>query len=315
MNRTLCCCSPAYGAMMHALPRDASALKRMTEQQIFDQASPWVNRVPPQTEVALHAWAAKAISPTAKGLGDLGDLSELAGIGKKLKKVAKKIAKAPIKLVKAQVKIVKKAAKSSIVKKLARPLAYAVGAATGTIGVVAKADQIRTAARKAKAKMKTQAQEYGLTTEEQPAPEQPAAPEPVYQDQAPTVQPQYTQSAPAPQYQAPQQSFAPVQPQNAPPAPRQTFAPAPVQYEQPQYQAPQQTFAPAAVDPFANFNNVQRLAPADDEQEEKPKIVGLSTAGIMQSIKANPIPWTVGGLGLGFILYRAMNPSQRQRAY
>ena len=88
MNRTLCCCSPAYGAMMYALPRDASALKRMTEKQIVDQASPWVNRVPPQTEVKLHAWAAKAINPQATGLGDLGDLSELAGLGKKLKKAA-----------------------------------------------------------------------------------------------------------------------------------------------------------------------------------------------------------------------------------
>lgn len=299
MRRTHCPCSPAYGAIMHALPRDASVLKQMTEQQMFAQASPWVNRVPPQTEVKLHAWIAKSINPKATGLGDLGDLSELEGIGKKLKKLAKKIVKAPVKLVKAQVKIVKKAAKSKIVRKLARPLAYAVGAATGTIGIVAKADKIRTAARKVKAKIKAQAQEYGLTADaEQPAPEQPAAQEPVYQEQDQQQQSFAPEQPVAPQYST-QQSFAPRQQQAAP-----------------VYQAPQQTFAPAQADPFANFNNVQRLAPADGEQDEQPKIVGLSAAGIIENIKAHPIPWTLGGLGVGFVLYQAMNkPSQRQRAY
>ena len=300
MRRTLCHCSPAYGAIMHALPRDAVALKRMTEQQMINQAAPWVNRVPPQTELKLDTWTVQAVNPIAKGLGDLGDLAELEGLKKKLKKVAKKIAKAPIKLVKAQVKIVKKAAKSKVMKKIARPLAYAVGAVTGTVGVVAKADQIRNAALKAKAKMKAQAAEYGINSESEQSAAQPAA---IYQEQPSFAHEQ----APAPQYQT-QQSFAPVQPQYTQPAAPAYQAPAP------QYQT-QQTFAPAPVDPFANFNNVQRLQPADSEQEEQPKIVGLSAAGIMQSIKANPIPWTVGGLGLGFVLYRAMNPSQRQRVY
>lgn len=294
MRRTLCHCSPAYGAIMHALPRDASALKRMTEKQMVDQAAPWVNRVPPQTEVKLHAWVAKSINPTATGLSDLGDLSELEGIGKKLKKIAKKIVKAPVKLVKAQVKIVKKAAKSKVMKKIARPLAYAVGAVTGTIGVVAKADQIRNAALKAKAKMKAQAAEYGINSESEQSAQQPAA---IYQEQPSFA----TEQAFAPQYQT-QQTFAPVQyPANVTPIrEEQSF----VSTQQAQSQA-------------NNYGSpIQRLQPAD-EQEEQPKIVGISMAGIMESMKTNPIPWTVGGLGLGFVLYRALNnhPSQRQSAY
>lgn len=307
MRRTLCHCSPAYGAMMHALPRDASALKRMTEKQIVDQASPWVNRVPPQTEVKLHAWAAKAINPQATGLGDLGDLSELAGLGKKLKKAAKKITSGVKKVAKKVVAVHKKVGKALTSKKLAKPFAFVLGAATGTLPAIMKLNKLRDQVRAAKksaqaqtgmtdaqieaeAEAEAQAQ---LRAEEQAQAQQQAAP--VYQ------------APPAPVYQT-QQTFAPVQPQYTQPAAPAYQAPAP------QYQT-QQTFAPAPVDPFANFNNVQRLQPADSEQEEQPKIVGLSAAGIMQSIKANPIPWTVGGLGLGFILYRAMNPSQRQRAY
>jgi hypothetical protein len=323
MNRTLCYCSPAYGAMMHALPRDASALKRMTEKQMFDQASPWVNRVPPQTEHQLDTWTVKAVNPTATGLGDLGDLAELSGLKKKLKKVAKKVTSSVKKVAKKVVAVHKKVGKALTSKKLAKPFAFVLGAATGTLPAMMKLNTLR---EKVRATKKAAQAQTGMTDAQIEAEAEAEAQAQLRAEEQAQAAPAYQE--PAPQYQAPQQSFAPVQPQytppaapapapqyQAPPAPRQTFAPAPVQYEQPQYQAPQQTFAPAAVDPFANFNNVQRLAPADDEQEEKPKIVGLSTAGIMQSIKANPIPWTVGGLGLGFVLYRAMNPSQRQRAY
>ena len=298
MKRTLCCCSPAYGAIMHALPRDASALKRMTEQQMVDQAKPWINRVPPQTEHQLDTWTVKAVNPQATGLGDLGDLAELSGLKKKLKKVAKKVGGAVKKVAKAHAKVL-------FNKKLAVPFAAVLGTVTGTLPAMLKVKALREkiiAAKKAAKNGQSDAQieaeaeaeaQAQLRAEEQAQAQQQAAP--VYQ------------APPAPVYQT-QQSFAPVQPQYTQPAAPAYQAPAP------QYQT-QQTFAPAPVDPFANFNNVQRLQPADIEQEEQPKIVGLSAAGIMQSIKANPIPWTVGGLGLGFVLYRAMNPSQRQRAY
>lgn len=278
MNRTPCPCSPAYGALMHALPRDAVALKRMTEQQMVDQAAPWVNRVPPQTEVKLHAWAAKAINPQATGLGDLGDLAELEGLGKKLKKVAKKV-----------VAVHKKVGKALTSKKLAKPFAIAVGVATGTLPAVMKLNALREKVRAAKKAAQAQTGQSDAQIEAEV--EAQAQAQLRAEDQAQTQQ-----AAPVYQTQyAAQQSFAPVQPQ---------------------YEQPQQTFAPAQADPFTSFNNVQRLAPADDEQAERPKIVGLSAAGIMESIKANPIPWTVGGLGLGFVIYRAMNnPSPRQRAY
>lgn len=295
MKHTLCCCSPAYGAMMHALPRDASALKRMTEKQIIDQATPWVNRVPPQTEVKLHAWAAKAINPDAKGLGDLGDLAELEGFSKRLKKFAKKITSGVKKVAKKVVVVHKKAAKALTSKKLLKPFAFAVGAVTGTLPAMMELNKIRDQVRAQRKAAQAQTGQTGQTDEQIEAEakaeaqaqlraeEQAQAQQQAQQQAAPVYQPQYTT----------QQSFAPVQPQ---------------------YQAPQkQNFVTAQAEPFANFNNVQRIAPAD--QEDRLKIVGISRKGIMESIKANPIPWTVGGLSLVFILSRAMNQSPYQRAY
>lgn len=355
MNRALCHCSPAYGALMHALPRDASALKRMTEMQMFNQAAPWVDRVPHATERELDTWTIKAVNPQATGLGDLGDLAELDGLRKKLKKVAKKIA-APIKkvvkaqakivkkVVKAQVKVVKKAAKSKvikkiaqnkIVKKIARPLAYAVGAATGTLAIVAKADQIRTAARKVRAKVNDQKAalkaQFAIAEEklgiepaqpvQEPAPfiepvEQQAAPEPmVYNEPEEQAAPEPMQASFAPV----QQSFAPIQqaaprPQRQAPvqvarptyqAPvqvqRQQAAPEPMVYDEPepQYQAPQQSFAPS---PFYPQNNPVTRLPTADEAEEQPRVVGLSAAGIMDNIKANPLPWVAGAAVAAYLV-------------
>ena len=265
MKRTLCYCSPAYGAIMHALPRDASALERMTEKQMFDQVSPWVNRVPPQTELKLDTWTVQAVNPQAKGLGDLGDLAELAGMKKKLKKVAKKIAK---------------------------PLAFAGAAFLGpaAASALAKANKARTVARKLRdVRNNVRNQKKSAQTE------QAAAQIEVEEQAQPQSAPMYE-----PQYET-QQSFAPVQPQYAP-----------------MYQAPQQSFAETRrqepqTNPFIDrFNNVQRLAPA--EQEDRPKIVGISTAGIMQSIKANPIPWTIGSLGVGFLAYKALSKPNQARA-
>lgn len=288
MKSTLCYCSPAYGAIMHALPRDASALKRMTEKQMIDQATPWVNRVPPQTEVKLHAWAAKAINPEAKGLGDLADLAELEGIGKKLKKAGKKIEK------------------NKLVKKLVKPLAFAGAAFLGpaAASALAKANKARTVARKLRdVRNNVRNQKKAAQTEQ--ADTQIEVEEQAQTQAAPMYEPQYTA----------QQSFAPVQPQYET---QQSFAPT-QQEAAPVYQAPQQSFATTRrqepqTNPFIDrFNNVQRLAPADD-QEDRPKIVGISTAGIMQSIKANPIPWTVGGLGVVFLAYKALSKPNQARA-
>jgi hypothetical protein len=304
MNRQHCHCSPAYGAMMHALPRDASQLKGMSEQDIFTKAMPWVNRVPPVSEFEFDTWTVKAVNPNPKGLGDLGDLAELSGLKKKLKKVAKKLA-APIKkVVKAQVKIVKKAAKSKIIKKIARPLAYAVGAATGTVALVAKADKIRTAARKVRAKVKS-----FLPTEqaqaEQPQPE-PAQEQATYNEPAqesysePSYQPaplQNSFAAPQTQVQAQQQSWQQAQQQYQP---QNSF----VESRQPQS-------SPFSLQPMYS-NPVQRLS--QEETEEQPQIVGLSAAGIMENIKANPLPWGAG-LAVAVYLITRRPAHQNQRAY
>ena len=237
---------------MHALPRNKQQLKKMSDQQIILKSRPFINRVPAKTEQDLDNWLVKSINPNANDSNQLADLSELAeleGLGKKLKKVAKK-AVAPIK--KLAVDPLKKAFKkledSSTIKKIARPLAYAVGAATGTISAVQSLDQARSAAIAGK--------------------------------QADAINNQI--------YQAQQAEVAAA------------FAPPPVQQA-----APLPTYQPQSLAPqTAQYGQVQRLA----QEDEQPKIVGLSTQGIMDNIKQNPIPWAVGAGALLLLVMRNNNP-------
>lgn len=267
MNEQLLTCK-CYGAMMHALPRNKQQLTAMSEDQITLKTLPFINRVPAKTEQVLDNWLASTINHRPNQLADLSELADLDGIGKKLKKVAKKVAKAHVKVLKAPVKLAKKAAKSKVIKKIARPLAYAVGAMTGTAAIVAKADQIRTAARKAKAKLKATANKYGLNEPtEQPQVQEQADPMPMFNDTA-------TSSF------MPQSSF--------------------VETSKPDYQNNE------SIQRFnQNYQNpVQRLS----QEDEKPKIVGLSANGIMDNIKQNPIPWAVGAGALLLLVMRNNNP-------
>lgn len=237
-----------HGAMMHALPRNKNALKKLNDAQIMAKVKPWLGKVPPQSEKALDNWVASSINPQATQANQLADLSELAeldGLGKKLKKLAKKVV-APIK------KVYKKLEDSKIVKKIARPLAYAVGAVTGTVSLVAAADKARNAAISAKNESKINAQIYDAQ------------------------QAQITEA------------FAPQQPPQA-----AMYNPS---YSQPQNLAPQQP----------QNGQVQRLA----QEEERPKVVGLSAQGIIDNIKANPLPWGVGAAALVFLLTRNNNQPQ-----
>lgn len=234
-----------YGAMMHALPRNKQKLKKMSDDQIIQKTLPFINRVPAKTEQDLDNWLVKVVNPyasTSSQLADLGELAELDGFGKKLKKLAKK-AIAPIKklAVDPLKKVFKKLEDNKIVKKIARPLAYAVGAATGTMSVIQSLDQARSAAIAGKNAdaindQVYQAQQAEVTAAFAPPPVQQAAPLPTYQD--------------------------------------------------------------------AQYGQVQRLA----QEDEKPKIVGLSANGIMDNIKQNPIPWAVGAGALLLLVMRNNNP-------
>lgn len=245
MNEELLTCK-CYGSMMHALPRDKQKLKKMSDAQIIQKSRPFINRVPAKTEQDLDNWLVKAINPYAENSNQLADLSELAeleGLGKKLKKLAKK-AIAPLK------KTFKKLEDSKIVKKIARPLAFAVGAVTGTVGLVAAADKARNAAIAAKNEGKINAQIH----------------------------------------QAQQAEIAAA------------FAPSPVQQA-----APLPTYQPQSLAPqAAQYGQVQRLS--QDNEQERPQIVGISANGIMDNIKQNPIPWAIGAGALLLLVMRNNNP-------
>lgn len=210
MNSNLCCLYPAYGAMVHALPNDAQHLNGLAEELIIQTVIPFFKAAPvkPVTERQFNGWINQ--------LNGLDGLDDLDGLKKKLKKVAKKVVQAH-----------KKVAKALTSKKLARPFAYAIGAATGTIGLVAKAEQ--------------------MPVFEQPTFEQPSFNQGFMPNSAPSFMPQ-------------------SQPQYTPSMSVQQ----PINYTQP----------------------VQRLEQPDDQ--EQGRIVGLNTQGIMDSIKANPLPWAVG---------------------
>lgn len=196
-----------YGAMMHALPRNKTALKNLTDEQLKARFMPWMGKVPPQSEQKLNNWLASSINPNttqAHQLADLSELAELDGLGKKLKKLAKKVV-APIKKIAVDPlkKAFKKLEDNKIVKKIARPLAYAVGAATGTISAVQQLDQARNAAIAAKNESKINDQVFEAQQAQITAA---FAPEPV--QAAPVMTPQ---AAPI------IQSFIPQQPQSLAP--------------------------------------------------------------------------------------------------
>lgn len=295
MNRQHCHCSPAYGAMMHALPRDASQLKGMSEQDIFTKAMPWVNRVPPVSEFEFDTWTVKAVNPNPKGLGDLGDIAELAGLRSKLKKVAKKVASGVKKVAKKVVAVHKKAIKAAFSKKLAVPFAAALGVATGTLPLMLKAKALREkiiAAKKAAQEQTGQTDAQIEAEAEAEAQAQARAEEQQYQQAQAQQQEQARQQAQA-QQQSWQQAQQQYQPQNS-------F----VETRQPQS-------SPFSLQPMYS-NPVQRLS--QEETEEQPKIVGLSAAGIMENIKANPLPWGAG-LAVAVYLITRRPAHQYQRAY
>ncbi len=155
-----------YGAMMQALPCHAVILLAMPDVDILKRMSKFIGRVPPKSEKALENWVAKSINKKVNDssqLADLGELAALDGIGKKLKKLAKKAVE-PIKklAVDPLKKVFKKLEDSNTVKKIARPLAYAAGVVTGTVGIVAAADQARNAAVAAKQQSKINNQVYDV---------------------------------------------------------------------------------------------------------------------------------------------------------
>lgn len=303
MNRQHCHCSPAYGAMMHALPRDASQLKGMSEQDIFTKAMPWVNRVPPVSEFEFDTWTVKAVNPNPKGLGDLGDLAELAGLRSRLRRVAKKITSGVKKVAKKAVAVHKKVIKAAFSKKLAVPFAVALGAATGTLPLVLKAKALR---EKIIAAKKAAQAQTGQTDEQIEAEAEAEA-----QAQARAEEQQYQQAQAQQQEQARQQQQEQARQQAQ--AQQQSW-----QQAQQQYQ-PQNSFvedrqpqsSPFSLQPMYS-NPVQRLS--QEETEEQPKIVGLSTAGIMENIKANPLPWGAG-LAVAVYLITRRPAHQNQRAY
>lgn len=152
-----------YGAMMQALPCHAVILLAMPDLEILKRMSKVVGRVPPKNEKALDNWVAKSINQkvtNSSQLADLGELAALEGIGRRLKKLAKKIVEPIKKVVEANKKVFKKLEDSKIVKKIVRPLAYAVGVATGTVSYVAAADKARNAAIAAKREEKLNNQVY-----------------------------------------------------------------------------------------------------------------------------------------------------------
>ncbi len=101
----------------------------------------------------------------------------------------------------------------------------------------------------------------------------------------------------------PQQRQAPVQvarPQRQAPVQRQQAAPEPMVYDEPepQYQAPQQSFAPSPF--YPQSNPVTRLPTADET--DQPRVVGISATGIMDNIKANPLPWIAGAAVAAYLV-------------
>ena len=137
MNDNLCCLYPAYGAMVKALPRNAAQLDGMAEELLVQAVIPFFKQ--PQTKPVT----AQQFNQWFNNLNGLEGLDDLDGFKKKLKKLSKRVVSAH-----------KKVGKALTSKKLIKPFAYAVGAATGTIGLVAKADQLRNQQRKARAQAK-----------------------------------------------------------------------------------------------------------------------------------------------------------------
>jgi len=278
MNEQLLTCQ-CYGAMMHVLPRNKQKLKRMSESEIISKTLPFVNRVPPKTEQALDNWLAKTVNPNANTphqLADLSELAELEGLGKKLKKLAKKVV-APIKklAVDPLKKVFKKLEDSSTVKKIVRPLAYVAGAVTGTVGLVAAADQARNATIAAKNGEKINNQ--------------------VYQAQQAQIKEVFAAPVAEPVYQAP---AAPV------PTPQQT-KPTPQQPKKPSHTVAYAGGSSGGQAFNDGYGNVQYLP----QQQEQPQIVGISGAGIVENIKNNPLPWALGAGALVLLLMRNNQPA------
>lgn len=280
----MCLC---HGAMMHALPRNKNTLKRMSNAQILSKIKPYIGKVPPKSEKSLDNWIASTVNPRANQanqLSDLGELAELDGIGKKLKKLAKKIVE-PIKKITVDPlkKVFKKLEDSSTVKKIARPLAYAIGAATGTAELVATADQTRNAAIAAKTQEKINKE---LAAEAEYIAQAQAA------DRARTEEEYQAKKRAEARAKEQAQAQTQTKPQAAP-----SLHTNPTNYNALEPQQPQ-------------YGAVQRLS--QDEQQVTPQVIGLNTRGIIDSIKNNPLPW---GIGAAALLFLVMKPSQPQYVY
>ena len=182
---------------------------------------------------------------------------------------------------KTHVKIIKKAEKSKILKKIARPLAYAAAGFLGpaALSAVAKADKVRTAARKVRAKIKDQ--KAALKEQfAQAAENLGIEPAQSVQEPAPFIEPVEQQAAPEPMVYNEPEEQAQAEPMQA------SFAPV------------QQSFAPSPF--YPQSNPVTRLPTADET--DQPRVVGISATGIMDNIKANPLPWIAGAAVAAYLV-------------
>lgn len=262
-------CDCVNGAMLHALPVSFSRLKRLSVNDMAARISPWVGKVPPKNQQHVNAWLAHLARRQQRqnivnGLHGLDELAELDGFRKRLKRAFKKV-----------VDVHKKIGKALTSKKLAKPFAFVLGAATGTLPLMMDINNLRNKMRAGRA--------AASEAKNQAAAEAQAEAEAQQQQQAEQAEYDAQQAAYNAQLQQQQQAQRSYQP------------------PQPSYvSAPQQ----------AQFNPIQRLQP-DDGQEDQPRVVGLSAAGIMDHIKANPIPWAIGA---GLAVYVVTRPKNQPRA-
>lgn len=261
----------ANGAAMRAIPKGRIA--ELSEDEMVCMIIPHVGKVPMATSRQLQEWALSALSED-DGLGDLGRWKGFKKIKNAIKKVAK-IAVAPIKAV---AKGVKHAAKE--IKR------YAPQALTALVGVVTLQPALlqQAAAGVVKQKMASQAakkQQKEITKANAQAQAEYDAL--VAQAMQPTA------TAPAPK-------------------PAATPAPKPAATVYPTYQAQPAASQRAAASstglstPATVPGVVTRLNA--ETGPESPRIVGMNWTGLMDNIKANPVPWAIGAGGLLLILRR-----------
>lgn len=265
----------ANGAAMRAIP--VGSLAALSEDEMVCMIIPHVGKAPMATSRQLQDWAMSANDDA--GLGELGRWKGW----KKLKNAVKKVAKIAVAPIKAVAKSVQHAATE--VKR------YAPQALTALVGVVTMQPALlqQAAAGVVKQKMSSQAakqQQKEITKANAQA------------------QAEYDALVAQAMQPAVPVTTAPAKPVTAT-APAKT--PAAAVY--PAYQAPVNNGRPGNA---ASSNGMTVPAPVPgvvtrlnaETGPESPRIVGMNWKGLMDNIKANPVPWAIGAGGLLLILRR-----------